>query len=133
MKKDIQFPKVEEVGVAIVPSVKEGTKFWQAHIINFGKEPISTVLISSKGCGTIDGREKETAVMRHMIDRLEGESSQSFEGLIEDLTALTNQFWVSYYKNNKLYDKKFVFVAESISDKNLMEIPILDSKGVLIQ
>jgi hypothetical protein len=32
-----------------------------------------------------------------------------------------------------MYDKKYVFLAESISDKNMRDIPILGAKGVMIK
>lgn len=133
MRKDIEIPKMEDVGIAIIPQENEGQKFWQAYVVNFGSSTLETVLISSKGFGTLKGKEKETATMRHLIEVLEPKTGKAFEGLIEDLTALTNEFWLSFYKGSKLYDKKFVFLAESISEDNLVEIPILDSKGVLIK
>lgn len=132
MKKDIEFPKVKEVGIGISLEEKEGTKYWQAFLINNSEDLIETILICSKGFGSIEGKEKETATMRHHFPAMPPYSAQPFEGLIMELTSLTNEFWVSYYRNGKLYDKKFVFVAESISEENLINLPIIEQKGVLI-
>ncbi|MGB0166734.1 MAG: hypothetical protein ACPF8V_07770 [Luteibaculum sp.] len=132
MKKDILIPKVKDVGIAVVPKQEAEVKFWQAYVVNFSTDTLQTVLISSKGFGELEGREKETATMRHFIEEIGPKDFHPFEGMIDDLAALTNEFWLSYYANNKLYDKKFVFVAESISEENFVSIPILKAKGVLI-
>jgi hypothetical protein len=44
---------------------------------------------------------------------------------------LFNEFWVSYYIGDTIYDKKFIFVPGSITESNLSYIPQLDMKGIL--
>jgi hypothetical protein len=44
---------------------------------------------------------------------------------------LNNEYWVSYYIGSQIYDKKFVFVPDTICDENLTFIKILEREGVL--
>ncbi len=118
--------------MAVVPMRKEEVDYWQVYLINFSEHPLTTVLVSSKGFGKIEGKEKETATMRHHIELIAPKSFQPVEGMLDDLAALTNEFFVSFYSNGKLYDKKFVFVAESIAKKHFTDIPILEQQGVMI-
>jgi hypothetical protein len=54
------------------------------------------------------------------------------EPIMEEVFGLSNEYWVSFWVNDTMYDKKFVFVAESISEKNMKDIPLLGEKGVMI-
>jgi hypothetical protein len=51
---------------------------------------------------------------------------------MEAVFGLANEFWVSFWKNDIMHDKKFVFVPESISERNIKKIPVLGDKGVMI-
>jgi hypothetical protein len=54
------------------------------------------------------------------------------EPIMPDVFGLSNEYWVSFWVNDVMYDKRFVFPAESISDKNMILIKPLGLKGVLI-
>ncbi len=42
-----------------------------------------------------------------------------------------NQYWVSYYRGQQIFDKKFIFVPDSIVPANLIPIALLGREGVL--
>jgi hypothetical protein len=44
---------------------------------------------------------------------------------------LNNEYWVSFYIGDKIFDKKFIFVPDTITEKNLTFIPELEQYGVL--
>lgn len=133
MRKDIEQPKVEHVGVAIVPEVNvAGSTEWNVYLINLLNNGIEGVLVSSKGYGEIGGKKKETSQLRHSLGAIQKKSVAKVEPIMEDLFGLTNQYWVSYFLNEKMYDKKFVFVAGSITNENLTLVPIINKKGILI-
>jgi hypothetical protein len=46
--------------------------------------------------------------------------------------GLTNEYWLSYYISGQIFDKKFIFVPESIVDTNMIRVPILNKPGVMI-
>ena len=59
MKKDIHIPKVEGIGVAIIKDTDKGDEIWNVYLINYKKEPINNVLISSKGYGTLGSKKSK--------------------------------------------------------------------------
>ena len=52
MKSDIEFKKVEDIAIAIVPKDPElGKNEWRAHLLNLKNKPIEGVLVNSRGYG----------------------------------------------------------------------------------
>ena len=68
MKKDIPNLKVEDLAIAIVPRDAE---LWDTYIINLKEEPITNVLINSKGYGDREGELIKTSVLRHFFEKLD--------------------------------------------------------------
>ena len=133
MKKDIPFDPVENVYLVVAQDKAEGDEegIWRVYIINKHEEPLDTVMITSKGYGEKDGLEQKTSTLRHVIERLEGNSYAIIEPIDESVFHLNNEYWVSYYLNGQIYDKKFRFVPDSLTDENVRHIPELDLNGVL--
>ena len=132
MRKDIDFPEVKEVGLAAVSVKKEDGVFWEVHILNLKDVPISNVLISTKGYGERDGRQVETSLLRHYFEEVAAHSSRMVELIPNDLRGITNEFWVSFYIERKIFDKKFMFLPDTLLDKNQTSIPGMEQKGILI-
>ena len=134
MLKDIPKLLVEKIVVAIVQEKDEGdVLMWNVYLINLYDEEIYGVLVSSKGYGNFEGREVKTSVLRHLIGTVEPQENAKIEPLMEDLLGLSNEYWVSFYRNKQIYDKKYVFLPDSIHEENLTLIPVLNKKGVMIQ
>lgn len=134
MKKDITPPKVEDIAVAIIKEVNElGGEEWFVYLINLKGELIEGVLVSSRGYGELDGELRKTATLRHFLDEMEPRSFKKIEQLTQDLLALSNEFWVSFYLNKQLFDKKYIFLAESVTEENEVNIPVIGKKGILIK
>ena len=131
MKKDIQQPEVKNIIVAIASN--DGANDWSVYLINAKNEPIKDVLISSKGYGEINGEMKKTSVLRHFIEQVPAGGYAKIETIVEDVFVLNNEYWVSFYIDDIVYDKKFIFLAETIKEGFFSHIPVLDKKGVMIQ
>jgi hypothetical protein len=127
MKKDIDFPKVEGVQVAVAQ--KDGG--WYAYIINRNNFGIDNVLVSTRGYGIIGDENRQTSTLRHVLGNLSAESSAVIEPVDPNLFNLNHEFWVSYFIGSKMYDKKFIFIQGSIVDENFTHIPELSLKGIL--
>ena len=128
MKKHLTFDPVEDVYVAIA---KEGDADWNVYLINKSDKELSNVLISSRGYGEIDGVKKSTSVLRHHFEDLKPNSSLVVEPILTDLFQLFNEYWVSYYIDKKIYDKKYVFAPGSFSEDNMIDLPVINLKGIL--
>mgnify|MGYP007071987542 FL=1 len=133
MKKDIHIPKVEGIGVAIVKDTDKGDEIWNVYLINYKKEPINNVLISSKGYGTLDEKKVNTSTLRHFFDSIERESHQLIEPISQEVFGLSNEYFVTFYIDNIIYDKKFVFVPDTIKDEHFTKVRIIQKEGVLIK
>lgn len=134
MKKDILFPKPEGVHIAAVQEVNElNEAHWFVYLINTRKESINNILITSKGFGKVDGEEKVTSTLRKKLLDMDGETAQKFELIPDELIGFTNEFWLSFYIENQIYDKKYIFMPESLINDNKITIPVLEKEGILIE
>jgi hypothetical protein len=133
MIKDLPKNIVTNVAIAIVmESATPQERIWNVYLINLKDEPIETVLISSKGYGEKDGTTVKTSTLRHSISRVDSQDFALVELIDEQVFGLTNEYWLSYYINGQIYDKKFVFVPESIVEGNLTRVPVLNKPGIMI-
>ncbi|MDQ1150530.1 hypothetical protein [Sphingobacterium zeae] len=133
MKADLPENIVKDIMIAVV---LEGetieTKNWTVYVINDKNIAIQNVLISSKGYGEKDGRQVTTTTLRHFIGNIAAKSFDRVEAIDEQVFGLTNEYWVSFYIDNIIYDKKYIFLPESIVDGNLMKVPLVNKPGVII-
>jgi len=135
MKKDINPSPIKDVAVAVVKEVNElNQEIWNVYLINMKDEKINQVLVSSKGYLKLEnGEETKTSVLRHALGDLEPRSFIKIEPIVEEVFGLHNEYWVSFFKDNELLDKKYIFLAETIKDENLTTVPVLDKKGIMIK
>ncbi|MEP0365453.1 MAG: hypothetical protein ABJN36_08230 [Cyclobacteriaceae bacterium] len=127
MKKDIKIPKIEDVLVAVA---KDGDS-WKVYLLNRNASKLETVMVTSKGYGEKQGEEQKTSVLRHMIPHLESGEYALIESIDPQVFHLNNEYWVSFFIGGQLYDKKYIFVPDSIVKENLSFIPELEMEGVL--
>lgn len=129
MKKDIEIPIAKEVFVAIVHEWNDDflSKDWNAYVINNSNRAIDMVLIVSKGFDN----EKKTSTMRHGIGLVGAKSYEKIEMVQEDVLALDNEFFVTFFADDKLYERRYIFEKNTVNEKNLINIPIIDKEGVM--
>ncbi len=135
MREELMGPKVENVGVAVVQHINEvNEKEYGVYLLNLGEEIIEGVIITSRGYGedSQTGEKLKTSTLRHSLEVLLPNEAARIEPIMEEVFGLANEYWVSFWINEKMYDKKYVFVPESISDENMRVIPVLGDKGVMI-
>jgi len=135
MREELKGPLVENVGVAVIQIENElKEKMYEVYLLNLKEEIIEGIIITSKGYGenAITGEKVKTSTLRHSLEVLLPNEVAKIEPIMEDVFGIANEFWVSFWINDTMYDKKFVFVPESISEKNMKIIPLLGEKGVMI-
>ncbi|NCD70191.1 hypothetical protein [Mucilaginibacter agri] len=134
MKKDLPSNIVEDIAIAVALE-KESveSKIWYVYVINLKDEPIENVLVTSKGYGEKNGEHVKTSVLRHMIPLIEPNASALIEPIDEATFGLTNEYWLSYYIGRDIFDKKFIFLPESVVESNFIRIPVLNKPGVMIR
>ncbi len=129
MKKDIEIPIVKNVYVAIVREWNEEflCNDWNAYIINDKTSLIEMVMVVSQGFS----KDKMTSKMRHGIGVVPAKSAKKIELIQEDVLTIDNEFSVTFFADDKLYEKKYVFKGNTVKDSNLASVLILDKEGVL--
>ncbi len=135
MKKDIKFHPVEGVQVAIVRKYNlENVAEWEVVLINNKSETISNIFVTSTGYGNNEsGSDKgqKTSTLRHFYPEIGPKKHVIVEPILEDLFHLYNEYWVSFFVGSQIFDKKFIFVPESIVEENMIKIELLGLEGVL--
>lgn len=133
MKKDIALPKLDGVAMAIVQEADpDGEQAWYVYVVNDTDKELSNVLVSSRGYGTIQGEARSTSTMRHHLPVLQARNWARIERIVEEVFPLNNQYWLSFYADGSIHDRKFIFVPDSIQAENFTSIPLMDARGVLI-
>ncbi len=134
MKKDIEPPTVEDIAVAVIRETNElNESEWNVYLVNLKKEKIEGVLVSSHGYGNVNDESVKTSTLRHFLDEVGPKSFVKFEPIMESLFGLNNEFWVSFYVDHVMYDKKYIFLPETIKEENFILVPYINKKGVMIK
>src|ERR1700761_586055 len=134
MIKDIPENNVKDIAVAVALEGESiESKTWYVYLINLKKEPIENVLITSKGYGEKDGEQVKTSTLRHMFPVVPAASFVLIEPIDEQTFGLNNEYWLSYYIGKEIYDKKFIFLPESIVEMNFIKLPVVNKLGVMIR
>ncbi|HEX8326962.1 MAG TPA: hypothetical protein VF629_05445 [Hymenobacter sp.] len=136
MKQDISFDPVEGVSVAVIPDAEaqtpEGQSVWQVYLLNHNAFPLTNVIVNANGYGQQeDGEKVRTSTLRYLFEEVPPRTAVPIEIIDPALFHLNNQYWVSYYRGPQIFDKKFIFVPDSIVPDNFTHIALLDQLGVL--
>lgn len=133
MIKDIPQLVVENVALAIIKEKNElNETVWNTYLINMKDVKLEGVLVTSTGYGQINDEKVRTSTLRHFLDEVEPKSFVKIEPIIEEVFGVNNEYWLSFYLDQKMYDKRYVFLAESITEANFTMVPVINKKGVMI-
>ena len=135
MKSDIKIPKVENVFLAAVQEWSDDfmENIWNVYLVNDSDFDLDSVMVVSKAFGTIDGEMKKTSLLRHAFMQVLAVSVVKIEMVEKSVLRLNNEFMVTYFIGSTLYDKKFIFKAQSITPDYVEEVPILFVDGVIVR
>lgn len=132
MIKDIVIPEVQNVTLAVARQDGAGVDSeWRVYLLNNNDVPLDNTLVASKGYGEKGGEQQNTSVLRHFLETVQPHSTALIEPIDPAVFHLNNEYWVSYYIGTQIYDKRFVFVPDTICDENVIFIKELGMEGVL--
>ena len=134
MKKDIILPKVDRVDVVVILE-DELTNEYNVYLWNHSEDIIEGIIITSAGFGedSLTGEKILTATLRHSLEVLLPNEVAKIEVIMPEVFGLYNEYWLSFWVNDILYDKQFLFPPESIIPSNFKLINQFGKKGVLAQ
>ena len=129
MKKDLQIPLVSGVEIAMVYEYNElyKTDDWNVYIINNNSVDMEMIVIVSQGFS----KTKKSTLLRKKLDNLPANSFAKVEFVQPELFVLNNRFQVSFFENNQLKDKTFLFKQNTIKEGSLRMIPEIKKRGIL--
>lgn len=129
MRKDIEIP--EATNVYIVAKKEWDQEFcnqdWNIYVINDREDEISLVLVMSRG----KSETQKTSTLRQNIGTMLPKSSVKIELIMPEVLSFTNEYLITFFAENKLFERKFTFDPNQISEENTMELPVLGGEGVL--
>ena len=135
MREELLGPKVEGISLALVELPIEGAEpEYVVYMLSSREDIIEGIIVTSTGYG-LDamGQEIKTSTLRKGIEVMLPNEAARIEPLMPDLFRLNNEFWVSFWADDVMYDKRFVFKANTIDPKKFVDIPHLNAKGIIIE
>jgi hypothetical protein len=136
MKEELKGPKVENVAVAIVQTrPNEVDKEYFVYLLNLRDDIMEGIIVASTGYGEnlVTGEKIKTSTLRHGIEVMLPNEAARIEPIMPELFGIANEYWVSFWVNDVLYDKKFVFPAGIITESNFKLIEQLGVPGVILK
>jgi hypothetical protein len=135
MRKDIEIPEVKDVFVAAMQSTNEkGSQEWWIYLINNTSGPLENIIVNSRGYSDLETKGgTQTAQLRKNIKVLPAKSAAKLEPVMEEVFELFNEYWVMFFEDGQMKDRKFIFGPHTI-DQNFSEpLPILGKEGILVR
>lgn len=131
MKEDIQFHQAENVFIAAIKEWNEDftSQSWNVYLINKRTDTISTVLVLSRG----KSDDRKTSTLRHLLGDIPPESTAKIEFIATEVLGFTNEYLLTFFANNRLYERNFIFHPGDIAEDKMVEIPLMDTEGILAQ
>ena len=137
MKKDFALPEVREVYIAAVrrphPEDATATEWW-VYLINNLPHPIEHLIINSRGYSDLDQKNgQQTSTLRRRLPVVPAKSAVAIEPIMPEVFHLFNEYWVSFFEENAMKDRQYIFGPHSIDARFAEALPVLLDKGVLIR
>ncbi len=135
MKSDIKIPEVENVFLAAINEFSDdfGENIWNVYLVNDSDFDLDSVMIVSKAFGTVEGEMKKTSLLRHAFINVPAVSVVKVEMIEKSVLQLNNEFMLTYFIGNTLYDKSFIFKKNFATESETEEVPILFVDGVIVR
>ncbi|MGB3344739.1 MAG: hypothetical protein WBA61_12595 [Aequorivita sp.] len=129
MRKDIEIPTAKNVYIV---AVREWDKDftgqqWNVYLVNDRTDGISTVLVLSRG----KSDDRKTSTLRHGLGDIKPKTVVKIEFIPTEVLSFTNEYLVTFFAGNKLFERKYVFEPNSISEEKAILVPVLECEGVV--
>jgi hypothetical protein len=135
MREELKGPTVENVSIALVEiPLENNEKEYIVYLLNLRDDIMEGIIVASTGFGVNPktGEEVKTSTLRRGIELMLPNEAARIEPIMPDLFDLTNEYWVSFWVNDVMYDKRFQFIPGSIQQEDFKLIELLGHKGILL-
>lgn len=135
MREELKGPTVENVSIALVEiPLENNEKEYIVYLLNLRDDIMEGIIVASTGFGVNPktGEEVKTSTLRRGIELMLPNEAARIEPIMPDLFDLTNEYWVSFWVNDVMYDKRFQFIPGSIQQEDFKLIELIGHKGILL-
>ena len=93
------------------------------------------IIVASNGYGLdpVTGEQITTSTLRKGIEVMMPGEAARIEPMMPDLFQLNNEFWVSFWVHETMFDKRFVFEAGTLNPEKFEFIAQLNARGVILE
>lgn len=136
MREELLGPKVEHVALALVELPIEGAEpEYIVYLINNRDDIMEGIIVASNGYGQdpVTGEQITTSTLRKGIEVMMPGEAARIEPMMPDLFQLNNEFWVSFWVHETMFDKRFVFEAGTLNLEKFEFIAQLNARGVILE
>lgn len=134
MKKDTPRKIAQDIALAIVRDENElKREVWNVYLLNLKETEIDTILISTRGYGIIEGNNIVRQPKTLSIQQMHPKSYSIIEPIPFSFLSFKNEYWVTFFENGELFEKKYIFLPNSIVNDNFTNVPLLKKVGVMIK
>lgn len=132
MKTKDLIPKIEGVFLALLAE-NDNAEF-AVYLLNDRRDIMEGIIVTSVGFGENlhSGEAIKTATLRHSLEVLLPEEYAKIELIVPEVFGLYNEYWVSFWIDEVLYDKKFLFLPNSIKVDEMALLPRFNKKGIIL-
>lgn len=132
MKTKDLIPKIEGVFLALLEE-NDNAEF-AVYLLNDRSDIMEGIIVTSVGFGENlhSGEAIKTATLRHSLEVLLPEEYAKIELIVPEVFGLYNEYWVSFWIDEVLYDKKFLFLPNSIKVDEMALLPRFNKKGIIL-
>ena len=125
-------PKVEGIEIAVLLE-DEGAEY--SGVLRNGKEDIiEGIIITSVGYGEdpSTGEKIRTSTLRHSLEVMLPKEIAKIELIVPEVFGLYNEYWGSFWIDEQLFDKNFLFLPDAIQPEKLKLLPDFGRKGIIL-
>ncbi len=119
--------------MAIIKETDGDDPEWGVYLLNRKDVELKNIIVASKGYGRIDNKQVKTSTLRHFFDVLNPTTFLKVEKIMPEVFGLNNEYMLTFYIDQLIYDRKFIFVPDSIVEENLIRVPLVERPGILIR
>jgi hypothetical protein len=106
---------------------------WYVYLVNMGEDVLKNILVVSRGYGEVNEEKISTSTLRQHFDELKPKEYLKIEPIMEEVFGVNNEYWISFYIGDKIFDKQYIFLPETIKKENFTKVPLINKPGVMIK
>lgn len=129
MRKDIEITQAENIHIVAINEWDEEllVALWNVYFVNNRDQEIDTVLVVARG----NTDDKKTTTLRQNLGNVASKTSVKVELISDNVFGFTNEYLVTFFVGNQLFERNFTFAPHSIAEDKTVKLPVLESEGIL--